>query len=241
MNAYSPLSLMNLQVSTLFVVDAAGQLRYTREPGYAEAELDPAPRFWMGRTHEGNIWRFRHDLSDDLKRELEHVCRAEPVAVNLADSPMHADAIRTLLHTATPITHEERGPAYFIPDTVQAPANGTLVSDANAFVLEAHFPWKITSPSGVRTGLLMAVVVGDSAVSICYCARLTDQAAEAGVETVANARGQGYASAAVAAWAGVVRQRGLIPLYSTSWENVASQGVARKLGLIHYGEDWSII
>jgi hypothetical protein len=44
----------------------------------------------------------------------------------------------------------------------------------------------------------------------------------------------------VAGWAAAMRQRGVIPLYSTSWANVASQGVARKLGMVCYGDDWSI-
>lgn len=87
----------------------------------------------------------------------------------------------------------------------------------------------------------MAAVVQGNAVSICYCARLTTLAAEAGVETVEAACEQGYASAAVAAWASVVRRRGLLPLYSTSWTNAASRGVARKLGMVCYGEDWSIM
>jgi hypothetical protein len=33
---------------------------------------------------------------------------------------------------------------------------------------------------------------------------------------------------------------GQVPLYSTSWENLASQGVARRLGLQLYGVDLSI-
>ncbi|MGH2617528.1 MAG: GNAT family N-acetyltransferase, partial [Thermomicrobiales bacterium] len=41
-------------------------------------------------------------------------------------------------------------------------------------------------------------------------------------------------------WAQAVRQEGRIPLYSTSWENLASQAVARKLGLVLYGVDLDI-
>jgi thiamine monophosphate kinase len=89
---------IDLQVATLFICDAGGRLRYINEPGYTEAELDPAPRFFMGRTTEGNIWRFRHDLPDGLLHELEQLCRAEPVAVNLTDPPVHAAAIRAALH-----------------------------------------------------------------------------------------------------------------------------------------------
>jgi len=241
LKADSDLQLIQIQVSALFVCDTDGRLRYIREPGYAEAELDPAPRFFMGRTLAGNLWAFRHDLPDDLVRDLEQLCRAEPVAVNLADPPSNAGAIRALLQAHAPITTEERGPAYRIPESVHAPAEAVLISEANAHLLEANFPWTLTAPSGFRIGPLAAAVVQNEAVSICHCARLTARAAEAGVETVEAARGHGYASAAVAAWASAVRQRDLLTLYSTSWKNVASQGVARKLGMLRYGDDWSIM
>ena len=240
MGTQNALQCIALQVATLFVSDANGRLRYINEPGYAEAELDRAPRFFMGRTLEGNVWRFRHDLPDDLVRELEQLCRAEPIAVNLTEPPRNAVAIRAALHTHAPITQEECGPAYWIPDQVQIPAGVVLVAAANAHLVAANFPWTRTSLSDVTTGPLLAAVVQDQAVSICYCARLTPRAAEAGVQTVAAERGRGYASAVVAGWACAVRQRGLVPLYSTSWANLASQGVARKLGMVRYGEDWSI-
>ncbi len=240
MHPRSALQLITLQGSTLFVSDADGRLRSIADPGYDNAELDPAPRFWMGRTTEGNIWRMRHDLPDALVRDVERLCRAEPVAVNVADPPRTAAAIRAALHAHTPIVDEERGPAYWVPATVQAPAEAVLIEEANTHLLAVNFPWAITSRSGFNTGPLVATVVQDQAVAICFCARLNPQAAEAGVETVAAARGQGYASAAVAGWAAAMRQRGVIPLYSTAWANVASQGVARKLGLVCYGDDWSI-
>ena len=241
LNADSDLQLIEIQVSALFVCDVDGRLRYIREPGYAEAELDPAPRFFMGRTLQGNLWRFRHDLPDDIVRDLEQLCRAEPVAVNLADPPSNTEAIRALLNAHAPITAEWRGPAYRIPDGVHAPTEAVLISEANAHLLEANFPWTLTEPGGFRIGPLAATIVENQAVSICHCARLTAQAAEAGVETAEAARGQGYASAAVAAWASAVRQRDILTLYSTSWENAASQGVARKLGMLRYGDDWSIM
>jgi RimJ/RimL family protein N-acetyltransferase len=78
------------------------------------------------------------------------------------------------------------------------------------------------------------------AVSVCFSSRLTPRAAEAGVETAEPFRGRGYATRAVAAWAHAVRETGRIPLYSTSWNNLASQGVARSLGLRIYGADLSL-
>jgi RimJ/RimL family protein N-acetyltransferase len=236
----SDLQLIELQASALFTSDADGRLRYIREPGYPDAALDPAPRFFMGRTRAGNVWRFRHDLPDELVRELEALCCAEPAAANLADPPTQAGAIRALLEEHAPIADEWRGPAYRVPDSVHAPAEVILISEINAHLLEANFPWTITEPGGFKIGPLAAAVAGNRAVSICFCSRITAQAAEAGVETVEAARRHGYASAAVAAWAAAVRRRGLVALYSTSWENLASQGVARKLGMIRYGDDWSI-
>jgi RimJ/RimL family protein N-acetyltransferase len=236
----SPNELIDIQISALFVSDAPGRLRYIREPGYEEAELDPAPRFFMGRTLHGNVWRFRHDLPAAVVQAVDQVCRTEPIAVNLIDPPQHAMAIRAL-NKHTPITHEERGPAYWIPEGVHASADAVLISEANAHLLAAHFPWTLSSRSNFRTRPLVATVVQGKAVSICFCARIIAVAAEAGVETVEAFRGHGYGSATVARWAGILHQRGMIPLYSTTWENKASQAIARKLGMVHYADDWSIM
>ena len=232
--------MMHVHVSTLFVSDPDGRLRYNREPGYNESDLEPAPRFFMGRTLQGHVWRFRHDLPQALVHELDRLCRAEPVPTDLADEPHNAAPIRAALHAHAPISKEQRGPAYSIPKGVQASREAVLISEANERLLERHFPWKLESVSGSDSGPITAVVEEGSAVSICYCARLSPLAAEAGVETVELFRGRGYACAAVAAWAGAVRDLGLIPLYSTQWENLASQAVARKLGTACYGEDWWI-
>jgi RimJ/RimL family protein N-acetyltransferase len=78
------------------------------------------------------------------------------------------------------------------------------------------------------------------AVAICCSSRRTSRVAEAGVETIPAYRGQGFGAAVVAAWAAEIRALGLLPLYSTSWDNEASQGVARRLGMIRYGIDVSL-
>lgn len=46
--------------------------------------------------------------------------------------------------------------------------------------------------------------------------------------------------ALVAAWARRVRQQDAVPLYSTSWDNLASQAVARSLGAHLLGADFWI-
>ena len=231
---------MRLQIAALFVQNANGHLRFVNEPGYPEAELDPAPRFFMGRTPEGHLWRFRRDLPEPLMSDLERLCRAEPATQNLEAEPESAAAIRAALGEHAQVAEEWRGPAYWVPEDVRAPGHAVLISEENAHLLEAHFPWKLAPRPGFELGPLAAAVAGDSAVSICFCARLTGAAAEAGAETAPGFRGRGHAGAAVALWAAAVRETGRLPLYSTSWQNAASLAVARKLGLRRYGEDWWI-
>ena len=87
---------------------------------------------------------------------------------------------------------------------------------------------------------MLAIFENDDPVSICFCARRSDIAAEAGLETAESYRGRGYGPRVTAAWAAAVRNAGLTPLYSTSWMNHASLAVARKLSLVAYASSWSI-
>ena len=90
------------------------------------------------------------------------------------------------------------------------------------------------------SGPLLAIMGDDKPVSICFCARRSDIAAEAGVETAPAYRGKGFAGRVTLAWARAIRDSGRIPLYSTSWTNHASLGVARKLKLHPYASSWAL-
>jgi predicted GNAT family acetyltransferase len=87
----------------------------------------------------------------------------------------------------------------------------------------------------------MAIVEHGYPVSVCFSARRSRVAAEAGVETAAGFRGRGFGSRVTAAWALVVRASGRIPLYSTDWSNEPSLALARELGLVAYAADWSVV
>jgi predicted GNAT family acetyltransferase len=77
-------------------------------------------------------------------------------------------------------------------------------------------------------------------VSLCHCSRLTDQAAEAGVWTDPEHRGQGLAASVTAAWATLLAASGRRLFYSTSKDNRSSQQVAARLGLHCIGWIWQI-
>ena len=251
----------DLHIDTLYICDADGRLRAVREPGAPDAP----PRFTMVRAPGGNSWRFRHDVPAALIAVLDPLCHAEPVGNPGVAEPRIAVQLRALLATHAPLTDEYRGPAYWIPtlppfantlnpSAITAPLarsgsrvggeglhGAVIVAPAQASVLDAHFPWRAhLLRSGIDAGPLAAVLIDGAAVAVCSCARLSAAAAEAGVDTIESVRGHGYASAAVACWAAAVRARGLLPMYSTSWDNLASQGVARRLAMVCYGEDWAI-
>ena len=232
--------LIDIQISALFIEDSDQKLRYIREPGYDEAELYPAPRFFMSRSASRNSWSFRYDVPDNICEAVQRLCLKEPNVTDFKVPYLHMGEIRKILHEHMPMSEEWQGPAYWIPEQSDLAENAVLITEANSHFLEHYFPWKITSRANFKTSPIVATVVNDEAVSICFCARITEFAAEAGVETANNFRGRGYAGQAVAKWAETVRQKGIIPLYSTSWENIASQRVANKLNLINYGENWSI-
>jgi RimJ/RimL family protein N-acetyltransferase len=234
------LELLRLQVDALLTHDPDGRIRWTNEPGET-----PAPRFFLGRTREGSLWRFRHDVPPDVVRRLETLLADEPVTDDPRREPVHLDAYRLLLREHAPIAGEEVGPAYYFPPEIDAPGSAILITPANMEHVLPRMRTPDDDPFGITNGLaagsLCAVVVEcGRAVSICFSSRITAQACEAGVETLPPFRGRGYASAVVARWALAVRASGRIPLYSTSWDNVASQGVARRLGLIPYASDFSL-
>jgi hypothetical protein len=238
LESYSEQRLIEIHINTLYICDGEGRLRFVREPGEPYAP----GRFAMVRTPAANSWRFRHDLPASLVEELDGLCRAEPVTAELEREPTIAPRLRALLAAHAPVTDEYRGPAYWIPAAATVrPSEAVLIGRSDAAVLEPHFPWRAQLLRSVPDpGPVAAVVVGGSAVAVCSCARLSPLAAEAGVDTHEHARRKGFAAAAVSCWAAAVRARGLLPMYSTAWDNLASQGVARRLTMVRYGEDWSL-
>lgn len=238
MNAHPRLSvnqLMAFHCETLFRHDAHDRLSAINEPGFPEP-----PRFWLGRTLEGNQWRFHHALPSATVAVLAALCQAEPVTQDLRQPPQNTDAIKAILARHAPLRSDYRGPAYWIPEGVGAPPQATLITAANADLLRRHFA-DLVEPDAYHTiGPVAAVVVDGHVVSVCFCSRIPGRATEAGVNTHPAYRGRGHATTAIAGWVAALYQQNCLPLYSTSWENLASQAVARKLGMVCYGEDWSL-
>jgi RimJ/RimL family protein N-acetyltransferase len=220
---------MRAHVEALFTHDDAGRMLNVNEPSGK-----PAPRFFIGRTAQGSQWRFRHDVDDSLRRELELVCSSEPTT----GEPLVSATYENILARVGPIRGIWSGPAYSFPDELPTAPRAVVISQTNRELLRPHLEAWLPD---IETGQpLIACVIDGRAVSVCCSVRKTVIAHEAGVETATEFRGRGCAVEAVAAWARIVRDAGRIPLYSTSWQNHASQALAAKLRLLRFGADLHI-
>ena len=212
---HSDFELIQMQTAALFVHDADGKLLCINEP----EPTSPAPRFFLGRTAAGNLWRTRFDLPEELAAELEQLAADEPVTVNLQAPPRHAAEYHDLLEQHGPIRGLSTGPAYWLPEA-DPPPGVLLITPENTALVGMHFAW---IQRGLDDYAPVAVVLAEGvAVAACFSSRITAQVCEAGVYTEAAYRGRGYAVMTTRGWAAAVHATGRLALYSTSWTNAAS-------------------
>ncbi|MBP1995441.1 GNAT family N-acetyltransferase [Paenibacillus eucommiae] len=224
---YDELELMNMQAEVLYTHDALGKITKIND-----SEEQPAPRLFWGKTNKGNVIRFRPDVPKAMMNQLAEIINNSDVT-NLAVAK-----IINKLEQHAKISSLWIGPAYVFVDHSFAGSKAVKVTDDNRQFLEAGFE-NVWSTIEHREPCYM-VIEDNKAVSVCYCARNTDRAAEAGVETLEEYRGKGYALAVASAWSAAIHESKRIALYSTSWDNYASQAVAKRLQLNLYGSDLSI-
>jgi RimJ/RimL family protein N-acetyltransferase len=209
---------------------------FVNEPGGTGV---PAPRLFLGRTPRGNLWRFRADLPERLCQELGVLCANEPVVdYKFNEPPRHLAALVRLLEEDAPVQEISSGPAYQFTEQGRSSRPLLIVTEQNAEVLQGGFEKLLEELPTWQP--FVALVEENRARAVCRSVRITPEAHEAGVETLPDFRGKGYAQEVVAEWAQRVRETGAVPLYSTSWENTASQAVAQKLKLKAYGADFQL-
>ena len=83
-------------------------------------------------------------------------------------------------------------------------------------------------------------LAGNDTVCVCFSSRRTSSAAEAGVWTRLDYRGQRLAAATVAAWTTLEMKQKKYVFYSTARENSASRSVAIQLGMSEVGWIWKV-
>jgi GNAT superfamily N-acetyltransferase len=198
-----------------------------------------APRLYVGYSPDGSIHATRHDQAEDLlPRLVEAATDLGPIDEEVMAAGA-LDHVRRLLQREAPVERVWSGPVFTVPQRLGAMDGArtgvVAVLPSNAEVLRPHMAeWIEDVAEDVP---MFASLKRGEAVSLCCSVRVTPRAHEAGVETDPDHRRRGHAAKAVAAWAGAVRSLGAVPLYSTSWDNHASRGLARSMGLIQIGAD----
>jgi hypothetical protein len=218
----------DLHLRTLFIFDDRGRIAATREPTHP----NPPPALCLVHSVATCVWGIRADVPDGIAAELDALARDEPPLADLREPPAHAERYAALFGGRV-----SSGPAFSFPDALPDP--GDIVFIDEVWPLQRHFSGWVPEEIPGRSPVV-AILEEGSAVSACFCARRSEFAAEAGLETAEAFRGRGLGPRVTAAWAFAIRASGRIPLYSTSWDNHASLVVARKLRLHTYASSWSI-
>ena len=225
---------MRLHIEALFTHEANGDMIRVNEPNGAVA-----PRFFLGRTAEGVVIRFRHDVDRAIRREIEVACEKQLAQPRPLDMPTDPLPYQQILDRAGPVEKTWLGSAFCIPRTVRPTAGTVMVTSTNAELLRPLLePWL---PDVAAAQPMVALIIDGRAVSLCCSGRRTQRAHEAAVETAIAYRNRGYGSHVVRAWAQAVYALGALPLYSIAWENSASRAVMRKLEVASFGTDLHIM
>lgn len=227
----STYALMEMHIQALYVHD-----EQTRLIAVNDWQRGSAPRFFLGRTSQGNVWRFRHDLPQAVCDELSALCEAEEFSPSA--QPFHQTDYLRILSAHAPIEKIWLGSAYWFAHPVRDEGETLFIDAQNAHLLQRGLQEWI--PDMPYQQPAVALLVDGQAVAICASVRITEDAHEAGVETVPAHRQKGYAVKVVQAWARAVAELGVQPLYSLSNENLASIKVAHRLGLAKFGVDFHI-
>jgi GNAT superfamily N-acetyltransferase len=221
---------MRVRANTLFICDARGRILESNDP-----EKLPAPRLFLGQTANGHVLRFNAAMPDAEVDRIEYIGTRHFNDEELLIPSGCLINIREELELSGSISVETGGLCYRFPDSIAIGEETIEITRSNIEVVKETFRWLYDDLASWQP--CCAVIRDGAAVSVCFSSRIGLQAVEAGLFTIPEYRGHGYGTIATAAWGDVVRTTRRIPVYSTSWENVASQGVARRAGLIMFGTD----
>lgn len=115
------------------------------------------------------------------------------------------------------------------PETIAVSDSAVSVTAENSDLLSGGLDeWIPDAQAGVP---MIAVTQAGRAVALCASVQMAGGFHFAGVETVCHLRGHGFGARAVRAWVSMVRALDAQPIYATTFDNLASQAVARSLAL----------
>jgi RimJ/RimL family protein N-acetyltransferase len=229
--------LLRLELETLWTVDDRGRLTATRD-----AVQRPAPLVAVAAGDGALVWACSSAVSDDVVEGVGEILDRTPVDeqdVVVGWVPEPATELLGLLASTTALDRAVRGPSYVLTAAPDAPGARDGVelwssTDTDVMRLVGLMP---EADRHLVEPWVVAIVDGKVA-AVCESARSAPAAAEAGVWTYEPYRRRGLATAVTAAWTALVGDRTVF--YSTAFDNLGSQGVARRLGLRPLGQWWQV-
>jgi hypothetical protein len=229
---------LELELSTLYVRSADGALE--RERRADPAAFFAPPMVAVACGDGGLVWACGKTLPPSIVAEVDARLRTLPTPLTLPGvgwAPDIADELVDLL----PGPGERQvsvGPSYVAPldRTVRGhqvdlrTSNDTDLADVRPLLPERDAvldpPWAVT-------------IVDGRVAAVCETARSAPLSVEAGVWTYEPHRRRGLGTVVTGAWLDLVGAD-RTAFYSTSADNHASQGVARRLGLTPIGQWWQV-
>ena len=198
--------------------------------------LITGPLLFIGTTAKGIVERYHQTLNEDITNELKHVVKKS----SWLDNPNKVNMVELIqiLNKERPVEQVYAGPVYVFDDVRGKHTEAVRISHENIELLKQHFSDYFED---VDVGQPVFAAVSDKvAVSLCCSAVQTSIGAEASLRTAKDYRGRSYALDVTTAWAAEIQKQVRIALFSTAWNNISSQAVARKLELKQYGVELEI-
>lgn len=194
--------------------------------------IGSGPHLYVFRTADSVRCRCHADLGGDVAQALQRIARAE--RGRQRDWPRDYGGYLRALASVGPVEAMRAGMLYRVADP--PPAAAVRITAANAELLRGGLDEWLPDVAAGR--LIYAAVEGERAVALCASVTEVEGAHAAGVETLPSHRRRGLAADAVAGWAGAVLRLGAVPFYGTTFDNLASQGVARRLSMQLVGSEF---
>ncbi len=166
---------------------------------------DDIARFYVTRHAAGYTTFFRHDVESRIVERL----RSLPPQQAFED----IETVKRILH-------------------------GEIANDASVSMFRSYYfadaPSPAQFPDVVRQGAKFIIFVEGEPVCWARSSRSNSRASELATETKPDFRHRGYAHQVSSAWALHQLEQGKVAFYSHKWENVASQALAKSLGVVYF-------